>query len=368
MRQKILYILTVVICLFVGCFSGIYIYEKHFKNEEKTITEVTNKVISEVSVTENDTIQPGIEKIYDSVYYIASYRNNSLQSSGTGFVYKKDDDYGYIITNHHVISRATSVKVIDTNGKTIDAKVLGSDEYSDIAVLKIDASEVLQVCEVGDSTELSLGDTLFTVGSPLGIEYIGSVTKGILSGKAREVEVDLTSGGSFIMEVIQTDAAISPGNSGGPLCNVNGEVIGVNSLKIVDDDVEGMGFAIPIEIVMGLVGRLETGEEIIRPYLGVELAEITDEWNLHNKGIEVPKGIDHGVVLTYVVEDTPANVSGLKEGDILLEVDGVKIKNVAHFRYLLYKYEVGETAEMKYYRDGKEKIVKVKFNMSVDEA
>lgn len=368
MRQKIVYIISLMISLFVGCFGGIYVYENHFKDEEKTITEVTNKVISEVSVTESDTIQPGIKKIYDAVYYIASYRNNSLYSSGTGFVYKKDENYGYIITNHHVISKATSIKVTDSNGKTIEAEVLGSDEYSDIAVLRIDAKEVLSVCEIGDSTELELGDTLFTVGSPLGVEYIGTVTKGILSGTAREVEVDLSSGGSFIMEVIQTDAAISPGNSGGPLCNVNGEVIGVNSLKIVDEDVEGMGFAIPIEIVMGLVERLETGEEIIRPYLGVQLAEITDEWNLYKQGIELPKGIDYGVVLTYVDENTPAEVSGFEKGDIILEVENVKVKNVAHFRYLLYKYEVGDTVEMKYYRNGKEKTVQVKFTMSVDEA
>jgi len=368
MRQRIAFTFSLLISLFVGCFGGIFVYEKYFDGKEKTITEVNNKVINEVSVTENDTIQPGIAKIYDAVYYIASYRNKSLYSSGTGFAYKKDDKYGYIITNHHVISNATSVKVTDINGKTIDAELLGSDEYSDIAVLRIDAKEIIKICEIGDSTELELGDTLFTVGSPLGIEYIGSVTKGILSGKAREVEVDLTSGGSFIMEVIQTDAAISPGNSGGPLCNINGEVIGVNSLKIVDEDVEGMGFAIPIEIVMGLVERLETGEEIVRPYLGVGLAEVTDEWNLYKLDIEVPKGIEYGVVLTTIDDDTPAEISGFKVGDIILEIEGTKVKNVAHFRYLLYKYEVGDTVEMKCYRNGKEKTIKVKFTMSVDEA
>lgn len=368
MRQRIIYLFTIILSLFIGSFGGIYVYENYIDKDEHKNEEVINKVINEVSISENDTIQPGIEKIYDSVYYIASYRGNSLHSSGTGFVYKKDDNYGYLITNHHVISYATTVKVTDSNGKTIEAEVLGSDEYADVAVLRVDADEIIDICEIGDSTELKLGDTLFTVGSPLGIEYIGSVTKGILSGTAREVEVSLTSGGSFIMEVIQTDAAISPGNSGGPLCNINGEVIGVNSLKIVDEDVEGMGFAIPIEIVMGLVERLETGEEIIRPYFGIEMVEVTDEWNLYRKGLSVPDGITYGIAIANVLDDTPAEASGLEKGDIILEIDNIKVKNIAHFRYLIYKYEINDTIDVKYFRDGKEKTAKVKLTMSVDEA
>lgn len=366
MRQKIVYFVSIILSLAIGCFGGIYTYEKYIEKDEENI--VTNKVINEVSVSESDTIQPGIKNIYDAVYYIASYKNNSLDSSGTGFVYKTDDKYGYIITNHHVIDNATSVKVTDTKNKTIDAKILGSDEYADIAVLRIDKKEVLKTCKIGDSTELELGDTLFTVGSPLGIEYIGTVTKGILSGTAREVEVDLSSGGSFIMEVLQTDAAISPGNSGGPLCNINGEVIGVNSLKIVDENVEGMGFAIPIEIVMGLVERLEKGEEIVRPYFGVSLIEINDEWNLYRNDIRVSDDINQGIVIASVEEGTPASNNGFEKGDVIVEVEGIKVKSVAHFRYLIYKYEVGDTVEIKYYRDNEYKTKKVKFTMSVEEA
>ena len=365
MRQKIVYIVTVLVTLFIGFFGGAFIYKNYLKSENTEI--VKKEEVKTVSVTENDTIQPGIEKIYNAVYYIASYKNKTLSSSGTGFVYKKDSKYGYIITNHHVINGATSVMVTSTSGATLEAKVLGSDEYADIAVLAIDVDGVEGVESIGDSTSLKLGDTLFTVGSPLGIEYIGTVTKGILSGTAREVSVK-SNNTSVIMEVIQTDAAISPGNSGGPLCNINGEVIGVNSLKIVDENVEGMGFAIPIEIVMGLTDRLEKGEAIVRPYLGVTMTEITDEWNLYREGIKIDDEVENGVVITSVEDGSPADIAGLKKGDVIASVDNVKVKSSAHFRYLLYKYDVGDTITVKCYRDSKFKEIKIKLTKSLNEA
>lgn len=364
MRQKIIYFVTVIVTLFIGFFGGIYIYVNFLK--PNSTTKTIKEEVKTVSVTENDTIQPGIQNIYDAVYYIASYKNGSLVASGTGFTYKKDSKYGYIITNHHVIKDATSIKVTNILGNTIDAKLLGSDEYADIAVLAIKEDEVKSVAKIGDSTLLKLGDTLFTVGSPLGIEYIGTVTKGILSGTAREVSVK-SNGTTVVMEVIQTDAAISPGNSGGPLCNISGEVIGVNSLKIVEDDVEGMGFAIPIEMALALTDRLEKGEKIVRPYLGVSLAEITDEWNLYRNDIEISDEIDHGVVITNIEDDSVASKSGFKKGDVILSIDGVKIKDVAHFRYLLYKYNINDTITIEYYRN-KIKEVKVKLIKSVEEA
>lgn len=251
MRQKIIYISTVILSFFLGVI-GTYLV---IKNNPITVQDVV-KTINEVKITESDTIQPAIEKIYDAVVLVESYKGNALIGTGTGFVYKKDDKNGYIITNHHVIENASSVKVISTNGKTSEVKILGSDIYADIAVLSIDAKDVLKVAEIGESTKLKLGDTLFTVGSPLGSEYMGTVTKGILSGKDRTVSVNLANG-KFMMEVLQTDAAINPGNSGGPLVNINGEVIGVNSLKLVEDEIEGMGFAIPIEIAMSAAETLE---------------------------------------------------------------------------------------------------------------
>ena len=352
MKNNHSYLLSVV-ALFVGAFCMYAYIQKNPIVQEKVSTG--ESIVKNVNVTENG-ISSGIENVYDSVVVVENYQKLKLAGIGSGFIY---DSKGYILTNHHVIDGASEIKVKLMDGETLIATVIGSDEYADIAVLAIDVDGVEGVASIGDSTSLKLGDTLFTVGSPLGIEYIGTVTKGILSGTAREVSVK-SNNTSVIMEVIQTDAAISPGNSGGPLCNINGEVIGVNSLKIVDENVEGMGFAIPIEIVMGLTDRLEKGEAIVRPYLGVTMTEITDEWNLYREGIKIDDEVENGVVITSVEDGSPADIAGLKKGDVIASVDNVKVKSSAHFRYLLYKYDVGDTITVKCYRDSKFKEIKIK--------
>ena len=359
MREKVIYFLTIIITLFVGITGTVLVLE--YIPGGETI----EKVVNEVSITETNTIKSSVEKIYDAVVYIESYQNNKSIGSGTGFVYKKDDKNGYVITNNHVIDNATSVKITNNAGETVDATVLGSDEYADLAVLSISKDSVMAVAEIGNSTELELGDTLFTVGSPLGIDYMGTVTKGILSGKDRTVEVSL-SNGAFLMEVIQTDAAINPGNSGGPLCNINGEVIGVNSLKLVEEKIEGMGFAIPIEMVMVTVEKLERGEELQRPMLGVSMLDVSETFALYRNGIIVPDDVEEGIVVVAVEKDTPAQASGLQKGDIILEVDGEKITGIGHFRFLLYKHNVGDTMKLKYYRDGKIKDLDVKLTKSIE--
>ena len=358
MREKVIYILTIIITLFIGITGTILVLDYVPEGE------VIEKTVNEVSITETNTIKSSVEKIYDAVVYIESYQNGKTIGSGTGFVYKKDDKNGYIITNNHVIEDATSVKITNNSGQTVDATVLGADEYADIAVLSISKEAVMTVAEIGNSTSLELGDTLFTVGSPLGIDYMGTVTKGILSGKDRTVEVSL-SNGAFLMEVIQTDAAINPGNSGGPLCNVNGEVIGVNSLKLVEEKIEGMGFAIPIEMVMATVDKLERGEELQRPMLRVSMLDVSETFALYRNGIIVPDDVESGIVVVSVENDTPASVSGLQKGDILLEVDGEKITGIAHFRFMLYKHTVGETMKLTYYRDGKIKELEVNLTKSI---
>lgn len=265
---------------------------------------------------------------------------------------KKDDKFGYVITNHHVIDGADEVKIITTSGAEATAKILGSDEYADIAVLSIDLQYAVKVAEIGASDSSSVGDTIFTVGSPLGYEYMGTVTKGILSGKNRTVSVDLTNG-EYIMEVLQIDAAINPGNSGGPLLNINGQVIGVNSLKLVKSEIEGMGFALPIEIVMGFVGRLEKGEKIARPLIGVELIDVNDTYSLYRKGILIKDDVAEGVVISEITKNMPADQGGLKVGDIILEINNNKTTDIAHFRYNLYKFSIGDVITIKYIRDGK---------------
>jgi serine protease Do len=361
MREKIVYIITIIISLSVGVIGTIITLQY-----VPTKTEVIERNINEVTINESDTIKSAVNKVYDSVVVIEAYKGNTPISTGTGFVYKTDEDYGYIITNHHVIDSGTSIKVLNIEGQQVDATILGSDAYADIAVLSIDKEAVLQVAEIGDSTKLELGDTLFTVGSPLGKEYMGTVTKGILSGQDRTVTVEL-SHGSFMMEVLQTDAAINPGNSGGPLVNINGEVIGVNSLKLVKDEIEGMGFAIPIELVMSSVDRLEKGEEIKRPLFGAELSDATNTYGLYRNDIYLKDDFTSGVVVISVVEGMPAAGSNFQKGDVILEINNTKIKNIGHFRFILYKYDIGDTITVKYYRDGKINEVDVLLDKSVED-
>lgn len=323
------------------------------------------KSVKEVSVTESDTIKSAVDKVYNSVLVIKSYQGERLIGTGTGFVYKKENKKGYIITNHHVIEGATNVKVENMDGQVLDAKVLGSDEVSDLAVLQMDESGVMQVATLGDSTKLELGDTLFTVGSPMGEEYKGTVTKGILSGKDRTVSVG-GNNGSVMMEVLQTDAAINPGNSGGPLVNMNGEVIGVNSMKLVEDEIEGMGFAIPIEIVKTELDKLEKGEQISRPIIGVSVVDANNTYALYYNEIMLDDTYEEGVVVVSVEDGYPASTSGLKKGDVIVEVNGAKVKNTAHFRYMLYKYEIGDTITVRYYRNGDTKEVDMKLTEGIE--
>lgn len=325
---------------------------------EKTIT--TNEKLVKTTVKEESDLKKDISEVYNATVYIEvegetrSFLGNSNQtSSGSGFVYKKSDNDGYIITNYHVIDGAKNIKVTYIDGSSTEASVVGGDEYSDIAILKVDAKTVLDTVELGTSGEVELGDSLFTVGAPLGKDYMGSVTKGILSGKNRMVEVSLNSG-SYLMEALQIDAAINSGNSGGPLCNIKGQVIGVTSSKLVGEGVESMGFAIPIDVVNSILSDLENGKEIVRPYVGVQVADISNSFNLqYYYNVEISRDVTFGAIIGYVEKDKPASKAGLQVGDVIVEMDGKKIEDSAHFRYELYKHKVNEKIKVKYYRGNK---------------
>ena len=358
MRERMLYISSLVVALFVGITGTVAIVKLMPDNDN-----IIEKTVSEISITENDTIKSSISKVYDAVLYVENYKGEKLQGTGTGFIYKKDKTNGYIITNHHVIENSDKVIVVTTSGKEVEATLLGSDEIADIAVLTIEVGDVPQVAQLGESTKTELGDTLFTVGSPLGKKYMGTVTKGILSGKDRTVEVSLTNG-TFIMEVLQTDAAINPGNSGGPLLNINGEVIGVNSMKLVQDEIEGMGFAIPIEVASSVAEKIEQEGKVTRPYLGVEMIDVTDTWSLYRNNVVVDSSIKAGVVVAKVTKGTPAEKAGLKTGDVIVKVGEDEVESIAYFRYRLYKYNVGDTITLTVMRNRSEKTIEV----SLDEA
>lgn len=342
MRGKVLNTVFVILAFFAGIAGTVAVY-KFVPNEEI----VVNRNETCVTITEQNSLKTSIDKIYDAVFLIQAESTGGA-STGSGFAYKKDDKYAYIITNEHVISGAKNVKISNSKGELYDAKVLGSDTYADIAVLSTDVKNVSKIAEIGDSSKIELGDTIFTVGSPLGEQYFGTVTKGIISGKNRMV-----GSNQIILEVIQTDAAINEGNSGGPLVNINGEVIGVNSMKIATTSIEGMGFSIPINAVMSYVERLEKGEAIERPVMGITMSDVSNTWQLYRYGIIVDPSVEYGAVVVSVQDGYPAAKAGLQKGDVIIEIDGVKIEDSSYFRYALYKYEVGDTIKVRYYRNNK---------------
>ena len=324
-------LITLILCLLLG---GIF-YNYYLKN----LVIKTTKIESEVTVTDTG-IADAVEKVYNAVVVVETYLNDRAYSTGTGFVFKTDDKYGYILTNYHVIDKTNSVKVTFTNKETVEAKIVGSDEYSDIAVLAVDKKNVIQVAQIAKSEDMRLGDTTFAVGAPVDSSvYSWSVTRGILSGKDRLVEEE-----NGIMKVLQTDTAINEGNSGGPLCNSNGEVIGITNMKIASSSIEGMGFAIPIDDAIKYANSIIDGKKISRPYLGVSIYDANSFFN--------PK---KGVFIESVEENSAADKAGFKSGDKIIKVNDVEVSNTSYFRYELYKYNIGDKIKITVERDGKEK-------------
>ena len=349
MREKIINFVVILFAFVLGAF-GMYYYIK------QNTVETSSNISKSVTITSDDSINESIQKIYDSVVVVNNYRGGRLVGYGSGFVYKKDDKYGYIMTNNHVVEGATEVKITLSNGDDVNAKVLGTDSYMDVAVVSIDVDDVKAVAEIGESTKSKIGDTVFTVGTPVSPDYAGTVTKGIISGENREITVD-NNGTSYMMEAIQIDASINPGNSGGPLVNINGEVIGVNSVKLVENSVEGMGFAIPIEVAMSQVSKLEKGEIIDRPLIGVSTYDTSNAL--------LSSGGSEWIVVGSVQRDSDAEAAGLEQGDVIVKFDGIKVKSSAHLKFLLYKHNIGDTIKLTITRNGKEKELSLKLTHKI---
>lgn len=361
MKRTLTYIITVILSIAFGCalmYGLIYFFPN---TVIKTITK-EQKVVNVV----DDGIAEGISNVYTSVVVAEAYKNNTLVSTGSGFAFKKNDDSTYIITNYHVISGGNKVIVTLSNETEIEASIIGSDAYSDIAVLKVKSNDNLAAANIGDTSEMKVGDTVFAVGAPMGKTFANTVTRGILSGKDRMVETSVSGSASYdwIMNVMQTDAAINPGNSGGPLCNASGEVIGVNSMKIVESSVEGLGFAIPIEDALSYAESLIKDGKISRGYIGIEMINATETFQLLRNGIELDSKVNSGVVIANVVDDSPAKSAGLKKEDVIVKVNNYDVENISEFRYYLYKYNVGETVTLLIYRSGETKNIKVKIASS----
>lgn len=350
--------LAIIFAFFVGAAS-LYITVKKYPNFFKTIEKEVQK---KVTVTDSG-IADAVEKVYDSVVVVTTYKGETPFSAGTGFVYKKQGNDAYILTNNHVISGGDSVTVTFTNGSLVKTTVVGKNELSDIAVLKVDAKYIISVSELGSSEDLRVGDTSFTVGAPIDSVYSWTVTRGIISGKDRMVEVKISENSrhsDYVMKVLQTDAAINSGNSGGPLCNSNGQVVGINSLKLVDTSVEGMGFAIPIEIAVIHANAILEGKVPTQPYLGVGMSNVSDLLYSPQYYNEFRKnGITRGVVVISVEDNSPASKGGLMPGDVVIRIDNHDVTSIAYLRYYLYSFKVGDMINLTVVRNGETKILKV---------
>lgn len=362
--------------------SSVFVFASDYGNKEQTQssnmptqqtqTTTTNTNIKKLSASSNSSSSSAsvadiVENASKAIVGVVNYQKSNTQDvfdtlggspniqdgqtvekgTGSGVIWKKVNGKAYIITNNHVIEGATKVEISLYNGKKTKAKVVGADALTDLAVLSIDSSYVSETLAFGDSDSIRPGDSALAIGNPLGLDFSRSVTQGIVSATNRSMTVD-TSDGAWELNVIQTDAAINPGNSGGALINTNGEVIGINSMKISESGVEGLGFAIPSNDVIPIVNELIKNGKITRPYLGVSLANVSEipQYYLQN----VAEAAKTGVMVTGVENNSAAANAGFHQQDIIVAVDGKKVTTSAELRKQLYTKKIGDKISFTVYR------------------
>lgn len=298
----------------------------------------------------------GVSNIQSVTNFWSQSQSEQEAGTGSGVIYKKENGKAYVITNHHVIEGAKAVEVTLADGAKVEAKLVGSDVWTDLAVLEIDDKGVDTVIEFGDSDALKQGESVIAIGNPLGLDFYGSVTTGVVSGKDRAVPTDINGDGieDWQAEVLQTDAAINPGNSGGALINLAGQLVGINSMKISESTVEGMGLAIPVNSAIPIIEDLEANGKVNRPSMGITLVDVTNVPAVHQRDtLKLPAEVTTGVVVDQVIENTPAAIAGMKPYDVIVEMDGQKIENTIELRKHLYnEKEIGDELKVKVYRQG----------------
>lgn len=349
----------------------------------------TNTVQAQGTASEfEETIMKAVEKAKDSVVSIQNYQKESQQNNlygygtggenqvdledpsasqklageGSGVIYKIDGDTAYLVTNNHVVENADSLKVKLADGTTEDGELVGRDAVSDLAVVKISSKNVKSAIKFADSDATKVGSIAIAIGSPLGSKFSNSVTQGIISGQSRIVPMDLDKDGQADIEttLIQTSAAINPGNSGGALLNKDGDLVGINSSKFSNVDVEGMGFAIPSKEVQRVIAQLEKDGKVTRPFIGIrqnDLANITSRSK--TEILKLKSDQSDGVVVTDTAKGSPAETAGLKKYDVITKIGDKEIKNILELRRELYAYNVGDKVELTVLREGKETKVQV---------
>ena len=363
----------------LGSFVTLQLYQKQgnqaTNNNSGTVTQTSYK-------NENSTTQ-AVNKVKDAVVSIITYSSSSRQSSvfngdetnsdsdnqqiaseGSGVIYKKDDKDAYLVTNTHVINGASKVDIRLADGTKVPGEIVGSDTFSDIAVVKISSEKVTTVAEFGDSSQLSVGETAIAIGSPLGSEYANTVTQGIISSLNRNVSLKSEDGQAISTKAIQTDTAINPGNSGGPLVNIQGQVIGITSSKIASNggtSVEGLGFAIPSNDAQNIIKQLESNGKVTRPALGIQMVNLSNVGASDLRKLNIPSGLTSGVIVRSVQNNMPAN-GHLQKYDVITKVDDKEIASSTDLQHALYNHAIGDTIKVTYYRNGKEETTSIKLD------
>ena len=276
--------------------------------------------------------------------------NNPVETEGvgSGVIFKNDGGKSYIVTNNHVISNAKELIVSLADGRTLKGKLIGADEMTDLAVVRVDDGK-LPVAKFGDSDKIVVGEPAIAIGNPMGLEFQGSVTSGVISALNRTLDIS-----DKRVKLLQTDAAINPGNSGGALVNADGEVIGINSAKVAANGVEGMGFSIPINTVQSVIDEIMDKGYVARPYLGVS---VFDPQTAARYGYQL--NIDKGVYVFQLTLNGPSGKAGLQRGDIILKLDGQETNSVQDLRAKIAEHKVGDTVKVTLDRNGKQKTVDV---------
>ena len=364
----------------LGSFVTLQLYQKQgnqaTNNNSGTVTQTSYK-------NENSTTQ-AVNKVKDAVVSIITYSSSSsrqssvfngdetnsdsdnqqIASEGSGVIYKKNDKDAYLVTNTHVINGASKVDIRLADGTKVPGEIVGSDTFSDIAVVKISSEKVTTVAEFGDSSQLSVGETAIAIGSPLGSEYANTVTQGIISSLNRNVSLKSEDGQAISTKAIQTDTAINPGNSGGPLVNIQGQVIGITSSKIASNggtSVEGLGFAIPSNDAQNIIKQLESNGKVTRPALGIQMVNLSNVGASDLRKLNIPSGLTSGVVVRSVQNNMPAN-GHLQKYDVITKVDDKEIASSTDLQHALYNHAIGDTIKVTYYRNGKEETTSIKLD------
>ncbi|QKS73088.1 trypsin-like peptidase domain-containing protein [Paenalkalicoccus suaedae] len=348
-------------------------------NSEASSEDITEQLETVNLQTTSEVIE-AVDRVSDAVVGVVNMnaQDTSMFSNGgrdlgtgSGIIYKIEGERAFVVTNQHVIEGAASgqtrIDITLGDGSRVPAEFVGEDVLTDLAVLTIDSEGIDTVADFGDSESLRAGEPAIAIGNPLSFE--GSVTLGIISAVERSIPIDLTGNGQpdWEAEVLQTDAAINPGNSGGALLNIQGEVIGINSMKISQQEVEGIGFSIPTDIAVPVIEDLEQFGEVQRPQMGIVLRSLQEIPSFHwQDTLGLPEDVTGGVYVEGVQPNTPAATAGLNEGDVIVSLDGEEVLDANDLRRFLYSdVSIGDTIEVSFYRDGEQQSVELTLEKQV---